>query len=123
MLLTLQILLWLVAAICFIGGTNIILKGAMYFLPKGMPKQKVLDNLVRFLGGIYFSSSFLVAYVAFNVIRMGNLIYFIGIMVIFSGLGRLYSRCKVGTAGKYFDIIMVVEGLLGAGIIALKWLL
>ncbi|MBX2887765.1 MAG: DUF4345 family protein [Ferruginibacter sp.] len=123
MLLLLRILLWLVAAICLIGGTNIILKGAMDFLPKGMSKQQVLDNLVRFLGGIYLSSGFLVAYVAFNVVRMGDLIYFIGVMVIFSGLGRLYSRSKVGTAGKYFDIIMMVEGLLGAGIIALKWLL
>jgi hypothetical protein len=31
-----------------------------------------------------------------------DLIYFIGIVVGFSDLGRLYSRAKVGSAGKYF---------------------
>jgi uncharacterized membrane protein YidH (DUF202 family) len=50
-----------------------------------------------------------------------GLIYFIGIVVIFSGLGRWYSRMKVGTAGKYFDSIMAVEIILGIGIIVLKY--
>lgn len=122
MILILQILLGLVAIICFLGGINILLKGAMSFLPKGLEPQLILDNLVRFLGGIYFSAGFLCAYTIFNIESIGSVVYFLGIMVLFSGLGRLYSRVKVGTAGKYFDFIMLFEILLGIAIILLSWL-
>lgn len=120
MTLVLGILSGLVALICFLGGTNILLKGAMNFLPKGLPPQLVLDNLVRFLSGIYLGAGFLFAYVAFNVESVGNVLYPLGIMVLFSGLGRLYSRYKTGAAGKYFDFIMVVEILLGLSMIILE---
>ena len=120
--IALGILLGLVALICFLGGINVILKGAMNFLPKGTPTQRVLDDLVRFLGGIYFSSGFLFAYAAFNISDIGYITYFLGIIVACSGLGRLYSRSKVGSAGNYFDFIMVVEILLGLAIILLEYL-
>lgn len=118
---TLSIILGIVALICLLGGINVILKGAMKFLPKETPTQLVLDNLVRFLGGIYFASGFLFAYAAFNTLTFGLTIYILGVIVIFSGLGRLYSRIKVGSAGKYFDMIMIVEIGLGLSIIALKY--
>lgn len=120
--ITLRILLGLVALICFSGGINIMFKGAMNFLPKGTPTQLVLDDLVRFLAGIYFASGFLLTYAAFNISAIGHTIYFLGIIVIFSGLGRLYSRFKVGSAGNYFDFIMTVEILLGIAIILLEYL-
>lgn len=120
--ITLKILLWIVALICLLGGANILIKGAMYFLPKETPTQPVLDDLVRFLSGIYFGSAFLFAYAALNVNHIGSVPYFLGIIVVFSGLGRFYSRMKVGSAGKYFDFITVVEVLLGLAIIFTKWL-
>lgn len=120
--LTLEIVLGIIALICFLGGANVLIKGAMYFLPKGTPTQLILDDLVRFLGGIYFSMGFLFVYAALNVSTIGNLPYFLGIIVVFSGLGRLYSRIKVGSAGRYFDFITVVEILLGLSIIVLKFL-
>jgi len=122
MTIALCILLGLVSLICILGGINILLKGAMNFLPKETPPQLVLDNLVRFLSGIYFSAGFLFAYAAIQVKQMENVIYFLGIMVLFSGLGRLYSKYKIGSAGKYFDTIMMVEILLGLAIILLKYL-
>lgn len=120
--IAISILLGIVALICFLGGINILIKGAMRFLPKETPPQLVLDNLVRFLGGIYFASGFMLAYAALNVSTIGHVIYFFGIIVLFSGLGRLYSRFKVGSAGNYFDFVMVVEILLGLAIILLEWL-
>lgn len=117
-----SILLGIVALICLAGGLNVLLKGAMPFLPKETPPQLVLDDLVRFLGGIYFSAGFLFGYAAFNVAEIGNIVYFLALMVVCSGLGRLFSRIKVGSAGKYFDFIMAVEILLGLLIIGLKWL-
>ena len=119
--IALQVLLEMVALICFLGGLNLLLKGAMKFLPKEMPPQLVLDNLVRFLAGIYFASGFLFSYAAFYTSALGAMIYIFGITVIFSGLGRVYSRYKVGSAGKYFDFIMLLEVVLGLSIIALKY--
>ncbi len=117
----LRILLGIVALICFLGGINLLIKGAMKFLPKEMPPQLILDNLVRFLAGIYFASGFLFAYATFYTSALGAMIYIFGITVIFSGLGRAYSRFKVGSAGKYFDFIMTLEVALGLSIIILKY--
>lgn len=119
--ITLRILLGVVAVICFLGGMNLLLKGAMKFLPKDTPPQLVLDNLVRFLAGIYFASGFLFTYAAIYTSVLGPMIYIFGVTVIFSGLGRAYSRLKIGSAGKYFDLIMAFEIVLGLSIIALKY--
>ena len=119
--LTLTILLGLVSLICLLGGANLLLKGAAFFLPENIENRRRLDNLFRFTSGIYFGLGFLMVWVVFHVREMGDLIYFIGIVVIFSGLGRLYSRIKVGSAGNYFDTMMVIEILLGIAIIAMKY--
>jgi hypothetical protein len=120
--LTLQILLGVVSLICLTGGTNLLIKGANYFLPKPSAPLPVLDNLFRFLSGIYFGLGFLMIWVVFHLHQTNELIYFIGIVVICSGLGRLYSRMKVGSAGKYFDYIMIFEIILGISIILLQYL-
>lgn len=122
MALTLSILLGIVVLICFFGGMNIMRKGAMNYLPKETPPQLILDDLVRFLSGIYLGSGFMLAYAAFHIETLGNIIYFFGLIVVFSGLGRLYSRYKLGSAGKYFDSIMMIEIVLGIAIMVLQWL-
>lgn len=73
------------------------------------------------MSGIYFGQAFLMTWVIFNLHEIKDLIYFIGIIVIFSGLGRWYSRIKVGSAGKYFDYIMVFEIILGISIAILQF--
>ncbi|TAN14196.1 MAG: DUF4345 domain-containing protein [Chitinophagaceae bacterium] len=120
--IALTILLVLVTLICFLGGANLLIKGAKPFMPTGVAVPPVLDDLLRFLSGIYFGLGFLMAWVLFHLREVNDLVYFIGIVVIFSGLGRLYSRIKVGTAGKYFDTMMIVEIILGLVIIILKWI-
>lgn len=117
----LQILLGIVAIICLSGGTNLLIKGTTSFLSKTDLPNPVLDNLFRFLSGIYFGLGFLMAWVVFNLSEVTDLIYFIGIIVIFSGLGRLYSKIKVGSAGKYFEYIMIFEIILGISIILLEY--
>ncbi len=120
--LSLQILLGLVSLICLLGGLNLLTKGAGSFLPETVAPQPILDNLFRFLSGIYFGMGFLTAWVVFNLHEMHGLIYFMGIVVVFSGLGRLYSRIQVGSAGKYFNNIMLVEIGLGTAIVILQFL-
>jgi hypothetical protein len=119
--IALQILLSIVGLICLLGGLNLLIKGTASFLPASTAPLPTLDNLFRFLSGIYFGLGFLMLWVVFNFNAVHNLVYFIGIVVIFSGLGRLYSRIKVGTAGKYFDYIMIFEVILGISIIMLQY--
>src|SRR6188508_796988 len=115
--LTLQIILGIVTLICLLGGVNLLIKGTKSFLPDNIPSQRILDNLFRFLSGIYFGLGFMMAWVVLNFNKVDDLIYFIGIVVVFSGLGRLYSSIKVGSAGRYFDFIMIFEILLGIAIL------
>jgi hypothetical protein len=119
--LTLTVLLGLVSLICLLGGMNLLLKGAEYYAPETLATRRTLDNLFRFTSGIYFGLGFLMVWVVFHLHEVGDLIYFIGLVVIFSGLGRLYSRIRVGSAGKYFDVMMLVEILLGVAIIVVKY--
>lgn len=119
--LLLRILLGMVAAICLLGGINLLLRGVKRFLAVDTSELKVLDNLFRFMSGIYFGLGFLMIWVVFDFEQIKELIYFIGLVVIFSGLGRVYSRIKVGSAGNYFDFIMFLEIVLGAVIMVLQY--
>ncbi|MGN6617540.1 MAG: DUF4345 domain-containing protein [Ilyomonas sp.] len=121
MIIALQVLLGIVTLICFLGGANLLMKGAGSFLPQTIPPPRILDNLFRFLSGIYFGLGFLLGWTVLNLDKINDLIYFIGIVIIFSGLGRLYSRMKVGSAGNYFDFIMIFEIILGISIILLQY--
>lgn len=98
-----------------------MIKGAYHFLPQEVLPQRILDNLFRFLSGIYFGISFLLAWAVFHIHEINDLVCFLGIPIIFAGIGRLYSRIKVGSAGRYFDIIMVFEILLGLAVLILQY--
>ena len=119
----LQILIALTTLICFLGGANLLMKGTAAYLPKDLPAQLELDNLFRFTSGIYFGLGFLMLWITFHMKEAGEVIFYIGIVVVFSGLGRLYSKTKVGSAGKYFENIMIVEIVLGLAIIILHTLI
>ena len=120
--ITLRILLGIVSLICILGGANLLIKGTSSFLPDNIRPQRILDNLFRFLSGIYFGLGILMTWVVFEFHEINNLIYFIGIVVIFSGLGRLYSRIKLGSAGKYFDFMMILEIILGITIALFQYI-
>ncbi len=120
--LALKILLGLVTLICLLGGINLMTKGTKAFLPDSLSPQPRLDNLFRFLSGIYLGLGFLMLWVTIHSNQVGDLLYFIGITVSFSGLGRLYSRTKVGSLGTYYDSMMILEFCLGLSIIVLHFL-
>src|SRR5690606_32120959 len=94
---TLQIILGIIALICFLGGVNLLTKGVQYFLPKETPPQIILDNVLRFLSGIYLGMGFLYTWAVMKIAEINDLVYLLGIIVLFSGLGRLYSRIKTGS--------------------------
>jgi hypothetical protein len=118
--IALMILLGIVTLICLLGGLNLMLKGTRSYLAADIPPQPVLDNLFRFQSGIYLSLGFLLTWVLFHLSETHELIYFIGLVVIFSGLGRLYSRISVAPAGKYYDTMMVLEIVIGVAIMIME---
>lgn len=118
--LALQIILGLVAAICILGGLNLLNKGAMAFLPKDHAPAIELDNLFRFTSGIYFAMGFLLTWVVSTIGQHTMLLYFLGIVVAFAGLGRAWSLAKVGSPGTYHKAMMWLEIALGVAIIALQ---
>src|SRR4051812_22337955 len=115
--LALQILFGIVTFICLTSGINLFLKGVGYFLPENTPPQPLLDNIFRFLNGMYFSFGFLLIWIIFHIKTTTELIYLIGIVVICAALGRLYSKIKVGSAGKKYNHMMLAELAIGLGMI------
>ncbi len=84
-----QIILFLFAAIALFGGTLQMFLGQ----PETTPR---LDNVHRFLAGIYFGTGLICAWAALRVREQGTLVYLIGIAVFLSGCGRLWSISVVG---------------------------
>jgi hypothetical protein len=83
-----QICLLLVAAIGLFGGTLQMVLGQ----PDTTPR---LDNVHRFMAGIYLGSGLLALWVALTVRRHETLIYLLAFAVLLGGIGRLVSISQV----------------------------
>lgn len=84
-----QVILYLIGAIALIGGT------VQFFL--GEPETTArLDNVHRFLAGIYFGCGLIFAWAAYTVRQQGTLVYLLGTGVFLAGCGRLLSISIVG---------------------------
>lgn len=84
-----QISLFLIAAIALFGGA------LQFFLgqPETTPR---LDNVHRFMAGVYFSTGLINLWAAFTIRRQGALVYFLALGVFLAGTGRLVSISQVG---------------------------
>ena len=89
-----QVCLFVVAAIALVGGTVQMLLGQ----PETTPR---LDNVHRFLAGVYFSVGLISAWAAWTVRRQGTLVYLIALGVFLAGCGRLLSISQVGLPTPY----------------------
>ena len=84
-----QLCLFLVAAIGLFGGTL-----QMYLRqPDTTPR---LDNVHRFMAGIYFGSALIALWAGITIRQQGTLIYLIAVAVFLGALGRLVSMNVVG---------------------------
>jgi peptidoglycan/LPS O-acetylase OafA/YrhL len=84
-----QIGLFLVAAIALAGGALQMFLGQ----PDTTPR---LDNVHRFMAGVYFGSGLIAGWAATTVRQQGTLVYLIAFTVLCAGLGRLVSISQVG---------------------------
>jgi len=84
-----QICLFLVAAIAMFGGAL-----QMYL---GQPDTSArLDNVHRFMAGVYFSTGVISLWAALTIRQQGFLVYLLAMGVLLAGIGRLLSISKVG---------------------------
>ena len=84
-----QICLFLVAAIAIAGGTLQMALGQ----PESGPR---LDNVHRFMAGVYLSTGFIALWAALTIRRQGMLVLLIALGVLLAGIGRLVSISQVG---------------------------
>ncbi|MBW0170934.1 DUF4345 domain-containing protein [Hydrogenophaga sp.] len=84
-----QIGLFLVAAIALAGGALQLFLGQ----PDTTPR---LDNVHRFMAGVYFGSGLIAGWAGATVRQQGTLVYLIAFTVLSAGIGRLVSISQVG---------------------------
>jgi hypothetical protein len=87
--LVVQVCLFLVAAIAILGGSLQFYLGQ----PDTSPR---LDNVHRFMAGVYLSTGLINLWAAITVRHQGFLIYVLALGVLLAGIGRLVSIAKVG---------------------------
>jgi hypothetical protein len=84
-----QVGLFLVAAIALLGGSLQMYLGQ----PDTSPR---LDNVHRFMAGVYLATGFICLWAAITIRQQGFLIYLLSFGVLLAGVGRLVSISKVG---------------------------
>lgn len=87
--LVVQVCLFLVAAIALSGGALQMFLGQ----PETSPR---LDNVHRFMAGVYFSTGLIALWAAVTIRQQGFLVYLLALGVLLAGIGRLVSISKVG---------------------------
>jgi hypothetical protein len=84
-----QVCLFLLAAIGIFGGT------VQMFL--GQPDTTArLDNVHRFMAGVYLGTGIISLWAASTVRRQDTLVYLLALGVLLAGIGRLISISQVG---------------------------
>jgi hypothetical protein len=84
-----QVCLFLVAAIAIFGGALQMYLGQPDTLPR-------LDNVHRFMAGVYLSTGVICLWAGLTVRQQGVLVYLLALGVLLAGIGRLVSISKVG---------------------------
>jgi hypothetical protein len=84
-----RICLFIIAAISIVGGSLQMYLGQ----PDTSPR---LDNVHRFMAGVYLSTGFISIWAALTVRQQGALIYLLALGVLLAGTGRLVSIARVG---------------------------
>jgi hypothetical protein len=84
-----QVCLFLVAAIAMFGGALQMYLGE----PETSPR---LDNVHRFMAGVYLSTGLISLWAAITIRQQGTLVYLLALGVLFAGIGRLLSISQVG---------------------------
>ena len=70
--------------------------GALQFFVGQPDTAPRLDNVHRFMAGVYFSTGFINLWAAVTIRQQGTLVYLLALGVLLAGVGRLLSIWRVG---------------------------
>jgi hypothetical protein len=84
-----QVCLFIVSVIAVLGGSLQMVLGQ----PDTSPR---LDNVHRFMAGVYLATGFISAWAAVTIREQGVLVYLLALGVFLAGTGRLVSISQVG---------------------------
>lgn len=84
-----MVCLFLIGSIAVFGGTVQMFLGQ----PETSPR---LDNVHRFMAGVYFTTGLISLWAAFTVRQQETLVYLLAFGVLLAGIGRLISISLVG---------------------------
>ncbi|MGZ3247839.1 MAG: DUF4345 family protein [Croceibacterium sp.] len=87
--LVVRVCLFIVAGIAMLGGTVQLVLGQ----PDTSPR---LDNVHRFLAGVYLATGIISLWAAITIRQQGTLVYLLALGVLLAGVGRLISISRVG---------------------------
>ena len=87
----------IIARVCLFAFSAIAIFGGSLQMVLGQPDTSPrLDNVHRFMAGIYLSMGVICAWAAVTIREQGTLVYLIAGGVFVAGCGRLLSMSKVG---------------------------
>jgi hypothetical protein len=121
MTIVLQILLGLLAVICFLVSIKLLKNGAKLFTSQGQKLNQSMDNLLRFFGGITLGLSLIFAWTTITIESQGALIYILGAAILFAAMGRLLSRQTAGVPRVSKDFFMWSEFVLGTAVVVCQY--
>ena len=84
-----QVCLFILAAIAVAGGTLQMYLGQPDTIPR-------LDNVHRFMAGVYLSTGVIALWAGITVRKQDTLVYLLAFGVLMAAVGRLISIAKVG---------------------------
>jgi hypothetical protein len=87
-----QVCLFLVAAIAVLGGSLQMYLGQ----PDTAHTAPRLDNVHRFMAGVYLATGIINFSAASTIRHQGTLVYLLALGVLLAGIGRLVSISQVG---------------------------
>jgi len=87
----------IIVRVCLVLVALIAISGGAFQFVRGQPDTAPrLDNVHRFMAGVYLSTGFIALWAGITVREQGALVYLLAFGVLMGGTGRLVSMRKVG---------------------------
>lgn len=119
MVLILRIIFIALAGLAISGGTLSLWKGSA--LP-GVNAVPELDNVYRFMAGMYLGTGIICLWMAYTLENQGALVYLMALTVFLAGTGRCISLSLKGISNKKFYLYTVAELVLAMVITLLQYM-
>jgi len=118
MVLLLRIIFIALSVIAFSGSIKGMQKGLTL---AGSPSSPELDNIYRFLSGMYLGTGIICFWMAYTMESQEALVFFMAFTVFLAGIGRVISLSKKGTSNKKFYFYAFAELVLPIAIATLQY--